>query len=337
MNIYVSRDGQTFGPYTAEQANQFLQGGQLLASDFALYEGQTEWQTLGLLLGIVDSAISQVGVDQSSVQEHLQDKQAVKIKPIVKEKKRVGERKGARVKINQGQSIVVAKEKSLVSRILSTIIVFGVTCIVVCGAVAGLYYAFPSKVTPIFNKFGFLNQEPLPTEAKLSSVDKEISKDPLEITLNDEDWQRLRSTNVIILATDNGNGFRVISPPEKEQGLNDQDLEALIPLSSKILSLDLTYAEISDRGIHTLSKFVNLQRLYLEGNKKVTVQGLIELKNLTNLTYLNLVRIELNEDLVDLLISMGNLREIYLYETGLNEDSISRLTKARPKVFVNGG
>jgi hypothetical protein len=140
-----------------------------------------------------------------------------------------------------------------------------------------------------------------------------------------------------LLATDNGAGFRVISPPEKEQGLNDEDLQALIPISSKILSLDLTYAEISDRGITVLSKFENLQRLYLEGNKMVTVQGLADLKNLVNLTYLNLVRIELNEELVDLLISMENLREIYLYETGLNEDSISRLKEARPKVFVNGG
>ena len=147
----------------------------------------------------------------------------------------------------------------------------------------------------------------------------------------------IASTNVILLATDKGDGFRVISPPEKEQGLNDNDLEALIPISSKVLSLDLTYAEITDSGIIVLSKFENLQRLYLEGNKEVTVQGLAQLKNLTNLTYLNLVRIELNEELVDLLISMENLREIYLYETGLNEAAISRLTDARPKVFVNGG
>jgi hypothetical protein len=75
----------------------------------------------------------------------------------------------------------------------------------------------------------------------------------------------------------------------------------------------------------------------LEGNKEITVDGLAHLKSLENLTYLNLVRIELNEELVDLLISMKSLREIYLYDTGLDEDSITRLTDARPKVFVNGG
>jgi Leucine-rich repeat (LRR) protein len=239
--------------------------------------------------------------------------------------------------MNQGQSVVVAKQKGFVSRIISTLIVFSVTCIVVCGGVAGLYFAFPSKVSPIMKKFGFLIQEPVHEKNKEVSVAKEIPTNPLDITLNDEDWQRLRSTNVILLATDKGDGFRVISPPEKEQGLNDNDLEALIPISSKVLSLDLTYAEITDSGITVLSKFENLQRLYLEGNKEVTVQGLAQLKNLTNLTYLNLVRIELNEELVDLLISMENLREIYLYETGLNEAAITRLTDARPKVFVNGG
>jgi hypothetical protein len=34
---------------------------------------------------------------------------------------------------------------------------------------------------------------------------------------------------------------------------------------------------------------------------------------------------------------MENLREIYLFDAGLNEDSISRLAEARPKTFVNGG
>ena len=330
MNVFVSRDGQTFGPYTVEQATEFLQVGQLLATDFALYEGESEWKTLGNLLGVTEqqSIVSSVGHPHQSKQGA----------PLENSKtKSVSGKQRTKIKMNQGQSVVVAKQKGLVSRIISTIIVFSVTCIVVCGGVAGLYFAFPSKVGPIMKKFGFLSHEAVHEKTKEVSVAKEIPTNPLDITLNDEDWQRLRSTNVILLATDKGDGFRVISPPEKEQGLNDNDLEALIPISSKVLSLDLTYAEITDSGIIVLSKFENLQRLYLEGNKEVTVQGLAQLKNLTNLTYLNLVRIELNEELVDLLITMENLREIYLYETGLNEAAITRLTDARPKVFVNGG
>ena len=70
MNVYVSRDGETFGPYSDEQARQFLQSGQLLGSDYALYEGESEWKTLGDLLGVNQQTISpnqlQQSPDQSS-------------------------------------------------------------------------------------------------------------------------------------------------------------------------------------------------------------------------------------------------------------------------------
>ena len=45
MNLYVSRNGQTFGPYSADQAKSFLESKQLLETDFALVEGTTEWKT----------------------------------------------------------------------------------------------------------------------------------------------------------------------------------------------------------------------------------------------------------------------------------------------------
>jgi hypothetical protein len=128
-----------------------------------------------------------------------------------------------------------------------------------------------------------------------------------------------------------------MSPVDKDLGLTDEDLDALIPISDQILSMDLTYAGITDKGILTLSKFENLRKLNLEGNTGVTAAGVANLKNLKNLSYLNLVRTKLNDEVVDVLISMENLREIYLFDTGLNQESISRLADKRPKVFVNGG
>ena len=50
MNLYVSRSGQTFGPYTMEQAKTFLDSNQLLATDYALVEGTTDWKLLPELL-----------------------------------------------------------------------------------------------------------------------------------------------------------------------------------------------------------------------------------------------------------------------------------------------
>jgi len=50
MNIIISRDEQTFGPYSKEQAKQFLESGELLSSDLASWEGDEEWVPLESLL-----------------------------------------------------------------------------------------------------------------------------------------------------------------------------------------------------------------------------------------------------------------------------------------------
>ena len=51
MNLYLSREGQTFGPYTVDQAREYLAAGQFFPNDHALFEGQTEWKSLGELIG----------------------------------------------------------------------------------------------------------------------------------------------------------------------------------------------------------------------------------------------------------------------------------------------
>ncbi|MAL85592.1 MAG: hypothetical protein CMI23_04450 [Opitutae bacterium] len=328
MNLYVSRDGQTFGPYTVDQAKEFLHSGQLLASDFALYEGESEWKSLGVLLGqnerVTTTSIGEFETPTASVK-------AVK-------KQVSGSKKRQKVRVNRAQSSVVIKEKGLFSKLFSIAVVFCVTCILVIGIIAGLYFAMPTKVAPILAKFGLDFEKPSNDEnlSVVSNVTQEPIS-PIEKTLSDEELHRLRSSNIILLWDEKGKGFRILSPADKDQGLNDDDLEALIPISNEILTLDLTHAEISDKGISIISKFTNLQRLYLEGNKAITSRGLTNLKDLKNVNYLNLVRVDLDDSLVDVLIAMENLREIYLFESGLSEDSISRLTNERPKVFVNRG
>ena len=330
MNIYVSRDGETFGPYSDEQARQFLLSGQLLGSDYALYEGESEWKTLGDLLGVTQQTIPLDQLPQSPGQSS-QPKQ----KKVVK--KKIAGKKSINVQSNRGQSSVVVQKQGILSRILSTIIIFTVTCVVVCAAVAGLYFVFPAKVGPMLKVFGISTELSSSKQAKNVAPITENKTTPDNNTLNGEDRQRLRSANIILLSTEDGDGLRVMSPVDKDLGLTDEDLDALIPISDQILSMDLTYARITDKGILTLSKFENLRKLNLEGNTGVTAAGVANLKNLKNLSYLNLVRTKLNDEVVDVLISMENLREIYLFDTGLNQESISRLADKRPKVFVNGG
>ena len=41
--------------------------------------------------------------------------------------------------------------------------------------------------------------------------------------------------------------------------------------------------------------------------------------------------------MIDIIISLEALREVYLFDTGLDESAIGKLKTARPQVFVNSG
>ena len=49
MQIYIHRDGQQHGPYSIEQAREYLAAGSLAATDLAWYEGAADWAPLGQL------------------------------------------------------------------------------------------------------------------------------------------------------------------------------------------------------------------------------------------------------------------------------------------------
>ncbi len=55
MGIYVSKDGQQYGPYSLEELKSYLESGQFAENDFGLTEGGTEWQQLGEMLSTADS------------------------------------------------------------------------------------------------------------------------------------------------------------------------------------------------------------------------------------------------------------------------------------------
>ena len=90
--------------------------------------------------------------------------------------------------------------------------------------------------------FGISTESPASKQANNVASVTEMKTTPDDNTLNGEDRQRLRSANIILLSTEDGDGLRVMSPVDKDQGLTDEDLDALIPISDQILSMDLTYA-----------------------------------------------------------------------------------------------
>ena len=154
MNLYLSREGQTFGPYTIEQAREYLSSGQFLEQDFALFEGQTDWQPLSQLLAFAPSAVSttKVSSPQSlpATVDSDESKGGTSSHPSTSVRRKPRKISG----IKKGSAVVVTKQRGAFSKILSIFIVFTVTLIVVCGVVTGLYFAMPETMGPFLANLG---------------------------------------------------------------------------------------------------------------------------------------------------------------------------------------
>lgn len=346
MNIYVSRNGQTFGPYTAEQAKQFLETNQLLPTDFALIEGSSEWSTL-------PEVLAKLGVESlATISPNLADESPLDTLPTKtspteqkphssrsESKAKVNKKRGSKVQKIQrargGQIVMVAQEKSFLSKIFSTIFVFTFLLLLAVGGIVGAYFAMPSKMGPILSRFG-VNIEDFAGEVASDSSPSE-SKSPDEIMLSEDAWNTLRSSGIRILPIVGAKGLQVISSVDPELAMKDEDLEKLMMIAPHIISLDLTDSKVTNAGFDFIAKMPNLKKLFLEGVQEVDTSGITKLKDLENLEYLNLIRVKLEASAVDFLISLQSLREVYLFETGLDEAEIRKLKTAKPQVFVNSG
>jgi len=332
--LYVSRDGQTFGPYDLEQATQFLQAGQLLPSDYAMLEGQTEWKFLPDILNILKESKVRHSQAQSA------DSPATQAAPIQKTAKKPATRKkSVRIQgLNQQSSVIKVKEKSLVAKLIATVMVFIVSLIIVAGSTAGAYLVAPSQIGPIVRKFGLPIDQWFPgwevetvevVEAPPGSLDS--------IRLSKEQWHHLKASGITILPLEGEDGLQVLSPIDPKLAINDDDLKVLHLIAQHLVILDLTNSEVTDAGLDHLQKFPNLKKLTLENSKKVSSEGVRKLENIFSLEHLNLVGVSLDDSALGRIGKMENLLEVYLFRTGVSEDAVNNLKAARPRMFVNAG
>ena len=332
--LYVSRDGQTFGPYDLKQAKQFLQAGQLLPSDYAMLEGQTEWKFLPDIL----NTLKESEVRHSQAQAA--DLPATQAAPIQKTAKKPATRKkSVRIQgLNQQSSVIKVKEKSLVAKLIATVMVFIVSLIIVAGSTAGAYLVAPSQIGPIVRKFGLPIDQWFPgwevetvevVEAPPGSLDS--------IRLSKEQWHHLKASGITILPLEGEDGLQVLSPIDPKLAINDDDLKVLHLIAQHLVILDLTNSEVTDAGLDHLQKFPNLKKLTLENSKKVSSEGVRKLENIVSLEHLNLVGVSLDDSALDSIGKMESLLEVYLFRTGVSEEAVNNLKTARPRMFVNAG
>ncbi len=57
MDIFISRDGQQYGPYSETDCRSHLASGQLLQDDLAWHEGLSEWKPLSAVLPDLEKTV----------------------------------------------------------------------------------------------------------------------------------------------------------------------------------------------------------------------------------------------------------------------------------------
>ena len=344
MNIFVSRNGQTFGPYSLEQAKQYLDAGQLLPSDFAVIEGQAEWKRLTEILVVQTPPTAPQSAPVQAEQSTIQPTKPVEASVASETKHKVTPKeRGKKVRkiksAAQVQTVYVAQRKGLFYRILSTIMVFTFMMLLAVGGLIGAYFAMPEKLGPIFEKFGLpidqlVAASPIGEKEGTSAV-AEGPKSADDISLDPESFQTLRQSGIRILPIENDKGLQIIAPADPP--MEDNELETLMPIASHVVSLDLPNSKITDEGMNSITKLVNLRKLNLEGSSAISISGASKLKSMEQLEHLNLINIKLEDSIVDTLSAIQSLREVYLFNCGISEDAIKRLKSERPKIFVNAG
>ncbi len=333
VQLHISRDGSNFGPYSVLQAAEFLRAGQLLPTDYAMVVGHTQWKNLQDLLTELNPPVAS-NVTYSPVTSS--NAPSPKTKQSISSQSRS---KSVKVKgLNQNASQYKVKEKSLLSKLIATCVVFLVTFLVVGGSTLGAYLIAPMQVGPVARKFGVPIDKWFPGR-ELDNV--EIVEAPpgrlQDIRIGKEQWHHINSSGIKLLPIDGDVGLQVISSIDEKLAMNDDDLKVLLLIAQHLVILDLTKSAVTDEGLAVLKKFPNLQKLTLEGSTKITTEGVRHLAEISSLEKLNLVRVKLDDSAVDFLSTMKGLREVYLYQTQLSDEAIQRLKDARPQMFVNAG
>lgn len=68
MEIYITRDGQQYGPYTKEDVLMYLKKGNFTTTDLAWYDGAVDWLPLATIFKLPPDQSSLIYVRPSSAQ-----------------------------------------------------------------------------------------------------------------------------------------------------------------------------------------------------------------------------------------------------------------------------
>ena len=152
---------------------------------------------------------------------------------------------------------------------------------------------------------------------------------------NEEDIQKLRALNVVIMPVANGQHF-LQANFVNATNFDDAQINLLNNLSEQIIWLKLGHTKITDRSMVEVAKCKHLTHLHLE-HTAITDVGLAQLQDLKYLEYLNLFDTKITDSGIQSLAKLKSLKNIYCWKSKVTKTGIQALKKALPHVEIHTG
>lgn len=159
--------------------------------------------------------------------------------------------------------------------------------------------------------------------------EKEVAK------ANEKAIAKLKSSGAVVLPVSAGSNYLSVTFMSNTPITNDI-LVQLPTIKDQLISLRLSYTDITNKEIPNISKLDELRQLYLD-HTKINDSAAVEISKLSNLLYLNLVATGVTDKSIPSFKALKNLKKIYLFETNITKEGVGELSKHLPEVEIDSG
>lgn len=120
------------------------------------------------------------------------------------------------------------------------------------------------------------------------------------------------------------------------RSLTSENLKHLLPLREQLVSLKLSYCNLSNLDLSVLEEFKNLTWLYFD-NTNITDNSFQKIPSLPKLKYLNMVNTSITDSSLATVTSLKDLKQVYLYQTKVTEGGIKKILEELPSLKIDTG
>ncbi len=150
-----------------------------------------------------------------------------------------------------------------------------------------------------------------------------------------EQLEALQTAGVVVLPVGQNTPFlslNFVNVPEITPAIR----RAMEPVAENVIWLKLSGTALNDSALALISTFKNLTKLHLD-HTAADDASLVFLQKMERLVYLNLVGTKVTARGVDTLNGLPNLRQLYLYQSGVKPEDLPSLRAQFPRVQIDTG